>query len=40
MQFPAAGTYNPFYQFYFNLVPHGDLLEILIQQKEEYVAFL
>ena len=40
MRLPDPGTYNPFYQFYFNLVPQGDLMEFFIRQKDEFSEFI
>ncbi|MCO6460401.1 MAG: DinB family protein [Saprospiraceae bacterium] len=40
MQYPAPGTYNPFYRFYFDLVPEGDIMDIFTRQKDEFIAFL
>ncbi|HQP76185.1 MAG TPA: DinB family protein [Saprospiraceae bacterium] len=40
MKLPEPGTYNPFYQFYFNLVPQGDLMEIFMQQMDEFPEFI
>lgn len=41
MQRPLTGEYNPYFQNYFDLVPEGDLLELLQQNSGSVVeAFL
>lgn len=37
MQRPAPGTYNPHFQGYFDLVPEGDLLDLLQRNEGEAV---
>ncbi len=37
MQRPLPGEYNPFFQNYFDLIPEGDLLELLQQNSGEII---
>ena len=39
MQRPVTGEYNPYFQRYFDLVPEGDLIELLRQNGGEAVEF-
>lgn len=40
MKRPAAGEYNKFYQNYIDLVPEGNILEIMEKQKDKFLEFL
>ncbi|MFN7118133.1 MAG: DinB family protein [Saprospiraceae bacterium] len=37
---PQPGDFAPFYQKYIDLVPDGDIVELLIQAKDELIALL
>ena len=40
MQRPLPGEYNPYFQRYFDLIPEGDLIDLLRQNGGEAVEFL
>ena len=39
MKRPVPGSYNPYFQGYFNLIPEGELMELLQQNTGEVVEF-